>query len=213
LEGIESVSNLITRCSILENVYLKVESTSQTESEAQVQLSNAILKLYIAVLKFFSKARQHYDRRTVTKLAKSVIQTPSSSIDSYITSIDKNKLEVEACARLADASRGRSMHDNMVKLEGLLQLLDEPISRSATRLDNLYDHLKEADRRTMFKWLSQIQYRQHHKTVGKDFLQNSCHWLIEKPEFVEWKNESCSSMLWLHGIRKSYSNFPEQTIR
>jgi hypothetical protein len=58
LEGMELVSNLITRYAIFEGLYL------QTTSAAKDQLSQSMVKLYAAVLKYLSNARCYYDRNT-----------------------------------------------------------------------------------------------------------------------------------------------------
>src|SRR5436190_20995629 len=62
VEGMELVSNLITRSTILEKLYL--HATAGTNSTAKDQLVKAILELYIAVLRYLSKARHYYDRKT-----------------------------------------------------------------------------------------------------------------------------------------------------
>jgi hypothetical protein len=38
----------------------------------------------------------------------------------------------------------------------------------------------EQDRQEMFNWLSEIQYKTHHKTMGKGVLPGSGKWLLEK---------------------------------
>jgi hypothetical protein len=62
VEGMELVSNLIARYAILEKLYLY--TTMGVKSAARNQLEKAILKLYTAVLKYLSKARRYYDRKT-----------------------------------------------------------------------------------------------------------------------------------------------------
>ena len=62
IEGIELVSNLITRSAILEKLYLN--TTAGTNSATRDQLVKAILELYITLLKYLSKARRYYDRKT-----------------------------------------------------------------------------------------------------------------------------------------------------
>jgi hypothetical protein len=62
LEGMELVSNLITRYAILEKLYLR--TTIGIRSAAQNQFEKAILELYAAVLRFLSKSRHYYDRKT-----------------------------------------------------------------------------------------------------------------------------------------------------
>jgi hypothetical protein len=60
----------------------------------------------------------------------------------------------------------------------------------------------ETERNEIFKWLSNGQYRDHHKSKVKAYLRGSGNWLFEKKEFVEWRKATFSSILWLHGIRK-----------
>jgi hypothetical protein len=53
-EGLEHVSNLITRYAIFENLYLHVDSA------VEGQLADAIVGLYTAILTYLSKARRYY---------------------------------------------------------------------------------------------------------------------------------------------------------
>jgi len=57
-EGVELVSNLITRYTIVEQLYL------QKPSSAKDQLTQAILRLYSTVLIYLSKAKSYYQRNT-----------------------------------------------------------------------------------------------------------------------------------------------------
>ena len=56
------------------------------------------------------------------------------------------------------------------------------------------------ERRDLIRWLTTIQYENHHKTMGKGVLKDSGEWLFRKKEFLEWRAESWSSILWLRGI-------------
>lgn len=56
------------------------------------------------------------------------------------------------------------------------------------------------ERRDLIRWLTTIQYENHHKTMGKGVLEDSGEWLFRKKEFLEWRAESWSSILWLRGI-------------
>lgn len=62
VEGMELVSNVITRYATLEKLYLY--TVAEIKSSAKDQLVKAILDLYTAVLKYLSKARRYYDRKT-----------------------------------------------------------------------------------------------------------------------------------------------------
>jgi hypothetical protein len=63
VEGIELVSNLITRSTILERLYL--QTTEGMKAAARDQLLKAILGLHTAVLQYLSKARRYYSRNTI----------------------------------------------------------------------------------------------------------------------------------------------------
>ena len=58
VEGIEFVSSLITRYAKVEDLYLTGTSAEKA------QLSDAITRLYTAILIYLSKASRYYDRRT-----------------------------------------------------------------------------------------------------------------------------------------------------
>ena len=58
LEGLEYITSLIARFAMVEGLYLK-EHTVASE-----QLSNAIIRLYSAVLSFLAKAGKFYSRNT-----------------------------------------------------------------------------------------------------------------------------------------------------
>jgi hypothetical protein len=64
VEGMEFVSNLITRCAILEKLYL--HTTVVIKSAAKDELVKAILELYTAILKYLSRARRYYGRNTTS---------------------------------------------------------------------------------------------------------------------------------------------------
>ena len=71
VEGMELVSRLITRYAIFENLYLK--PTVGAAAAAKDQLTEALLKLYAAILSYLSKARRYYDRSTASVLTCSYL--------------------------------------------------------------------------------------------------------------------------------------------
>lgn len=58
IEGIETVSNLITRYTMVERHYLR------EQSDLQQKLVEGITRVYAAILTYLAKARRYYDRRT-----------------------------------------------------------------------------------------------------------------------------------------------------
>lgn len=68
----------------------------------------------------------------------------------------------------------------------------------------------ESERLEVFKWMSQIPFKTHHRTMGKDLLPKSGLWLLQKIEFIQWRKSSSSSIIWLHGIRKFFYHAKEE---
>jgi hypothetical protein len=66
MEGMEFVSNLVTRYAIFEKLYLQTTTGEGSEPELRTkgQLTQAIIKLYISILNYLSSARRYYDRHT-----------------------------------------------------------------------------------------------------------------------------------------------------
>jgi hypothetical protein len=61
--------------------------------------------------------------------------------------------------------------------------------------------VRTASKRTkIVQWLSAEPYQKHHKQARSGFLSGTGTWLLADPVYRKWKDESASSILWLHGI-------------
>lgn len=52
----------------------------------------------------------------------------------------------------------------------------------------------------MLKWISRLPYLDYHKQIKKNAFQGTGQWLLKDPVFKAWKEDSASSLLWLHGM-------------
>ena len=64
VEGIQDVANIITRYHIVEQLYLRNSIVTKTGD----QLSQCLVNLYAAILKFLFKAKRYYDQGTASTL-------------------------------------------------------------------------------------------------------------------------------------------------
>jgi hypothetical protein len=102
-----------------------------------------------------------------------------------------------------------------MEMKRLLESIDAPMRRMNDTLKNVQDNLEGksiacnkvfiswilvSKRVEILRWLSPEPYIQHHEQTKKDVLLGSGAWLLSDPVFDTWKNESVSSILWLHGI-------------
>lgn len=58
IEGLEMISNLITRYAVFESLYLVISSCTSD------QIASSIVKLYTAMLGYLSCARRYYNQHT-----------------------------------------------------------------------------------------------------------------------------------------------------
>ena len=212
IEGLEVVSRIVAHYAVIEKLYLRQPSS------VDKLLEDSITATYASILRFLSKCRRHFDRRLAQRLASSVLQLPEASVRKHLDKIAQNDRRVKELTSTIDAERlvhgfgelRMESTDSASKLEALLKNFNEPIIRIMNQVlalsNRLFDMSNESqlkrDRTAILKWLSDVQYRKHHQTLSKGLLEGTGTWLLNKCEYVEWRNSSVSSVLWLHGIRE-----------
>lgn len=139
------------------------------------------------------------------RIGQSVVQSVDSSVDAYLRKISAAEQDVKDCITLVSDERLSDLlqdtNDNLLAfLKSLLCQLDGPVYRSINLVSELHGALKDDQRQELLHWLSTIPYLTHHRTMGKDFLSGSGSWLYQSPEYLEWQDDSASSILWLRGI-------------
>lgn len=76
--------------------------------------------------------------------------------------------------------------------------------------ETVSDTQLEQKRKDVFKWISTIQYREHHRALSKELLPDSGEWLFESHEFTEWERSDKSSIFWLHGVGECAKLLPRE---
>ena len=228
LEGIEFVLNMITRYEVVERLYLRTGSSVQVAMNAAViQLYTSILEYLLEARKYFTQrfaariAKSIFQLEDMTTKSISKIKSKQSDVDQYVrlvsgefmidTSYAVNQLthrirSIDINVRDLRDSQRRAIDTKDIgdfgfqKMQRVLQELNEPITRIATRLSMIEDGLKAEERLKIFDWLSSVHYTSHHRSKSSSLLPESGEWLLRKPKFIEWLRSSSSSILWLHGI-------------
>ncbi|CAD6579294.1 MAG: hypothetical protein ASARMPREDX12_009118 [Alectoria sarmentosa] len=212
-EGIESVSGLMTRYTIVEKLYLN------QQCEAKLGLQEAITKLYAATLAYLAKVKAYCTGNSFKRFGRSLIEAMRKQYDELRAKISET--EVERWTKLVDVEcehvlfrttldlayhrkvqratrEDATSHDQM--LRDTLVGLNKPIVQMSDYIYMLQDKFNRAERMKVFRWMSTIEYRSHHDDLSNGLLSQSGQWLLESQHFVEWGQSSVSSILWLHGI-------------
>ncbi|CAF9943521.1 MAG: hypothetical protein ALECFALPRED_000540 [Alectoria fallacina] len=193
-EGIESVSGLITRYTIVEKLYLS------QQCEAKLGLEEAITKLYAATLVYLAKVKVYCTGNTFRRFGRSLIEAMRKQYEELRAKISET--EVERWTKLVDVECEHVLFQTMSDL-AYHRKVQRATREDATSHDQmLRDTLigLRAERMEVFRWMSAIEYRNHHDNLSQGLLTQSGQWLLESQHFVEWGQSSVSSILWLHGI-------------
>ncbi|KAH7119554.1 hypothetical protein B0J11DRAFT_582082 [Dendryphion nanum] len=190
VEGLARIAELICRFAIVENLYL------QGTSEAAKELERTVVKLYSGILGYLSKARRYLEQGTAQRTIKSAFLT-ETQLDTDLNEIQGAENDVHRCMALVDRNESINNHTALINL---LTSMDAPLRRMDADLKNIHDNLQASKRAEIVRWLSPEPYMQHHKQTKRDILAGTGQWLLSDPIFKQWKDDSASSILWLHGI-------------
>lgn len=96
--------------------------------------------------------------------------------------------------QLEHFSTVQSVHIETVKLNDALQTQTRLMEQSS----------QDETRRKLLEWISTTKHDQKHSTVRKNRAENTGSWLIQREEYLQWRDDtSSSSILWCPGIQGS----------
>jgi Cdc6-like AAA superfamily ATPase len=153
----------------------------------------------------------------MVRIAKTMVKTVHD-VETWSEPIEEKEADVDRLMALAEAERSQTMAGDVAKLhtgqleqdkklakayQALQKLSDDvlgPISRINQQLSLMEDALEREKRITILESISNIKYVIQYKSPSLGLVENSGQWLLKKSSFRQWRDESCSSVLWLHGI-------------
>ncbi|KIW11611.1 hypothetical protein PV08_10913 [Exophiala spinifera] len=189
-ESIESVSRLIARYTIFEKLYLR-----EADCESGPQLHEALRELYAAILRYLANSKRYFSGNSISASYQDI------KINPRILTIFSRKIRSKPSKYLeVQRKMAKDSVASYETLRAMLHKLDRPIMQLADSLSVIQDRFKSEERKEVFLWMSEIEYREHHQDLSKDVLPNSGQWLLKGREYIEWGQSSVSSILWLHGI-------------
>ncbi|KAK7417634.1 hypothetical protein QQX98_004455 [Neonectria punicea] len=169
---------MIAQYRVFEGLYLR-----GTQSEIDLQLEDALTRLYSEILTHLSYAVKFFSEKTGIRLLKSPFRMVSEERTKEI--LDREN-EVNKFAKLADAET--------------LRVLESAF----TRLSNqAFRSLSEEKYNEILEWLSVASYYSHHQFIAQSRLPSAGQWVLTHKNYDEWHKSSSPSLLFLHGIAGS----------
>ncbi|KAI0098626.1 hypothetical protein GGR51DRAFT_426684 [Nemania sp. FL0031] len=190
LEKIEQIAEQISRCRLIEKHLLRSSSPIVDE------VKQVLVKLYAAILAFLAQTKAHLQKDTKAQVLGS-LKLKSKQFDAAFQAIVTAKDDMERCLQMAI---GQEVFDGFTTVTNELSELKRPMTRWSGELTKITDGLGRSRRAAILKWISSEPHLQYHKRERETFLEGTGSWLISHSVFRKWKDESASSLLWLHGI-------------
>ena len=228
-EGLELVCKTVARYAAIEKLYFRQPSSVDKMLEDSIIATYAsILRFLSKCRRHFDLGLTQRVARSITQLPEDSVNKHLKRIAEndqrvlkLIKIVDAERLHLTSAQqlsmtngidRLANGLQELRIvsTDSTSKLEALLMSFREPLVRIAEQASTLsgslvHDKIEsqmKKERLSILQWLSNVQYKKHHQNISKGLLGGTGSWLLGKPEYVEWRNSSVSSVLWLHGIRR-----------
>ncbi len=156
-----------------------------------------MVKLFKAILEYQATAICQFRRNTVVQLARNLATVDDwSAIIATIDSADK------ACEQFMTVLDSDTQQAYAHRLEEMLKQHDQKIDKllvdsTSSRVEiESHHHVEE-----MFNChrIFRTSDYEGHKARNPDRMPGTCHWLLEHPQYHDWRDSHCSSLLWVSG--------------
>lgn len=111
--------------------------------------------------------------------------------------IEEQILKIDGLERLEDRQTMLEHHQDLLSK---LEKLQEPLIRIGERLDSVVEVLNDAKMLKIRDWISIVPVMDHHRSVVGKVMPDSGQWLLRNAKFLDWRSQSSSSVLLLHGM-------------
>lgn len=203
LIAVEKVLSIISRCKIIEILHLDVETLGQ----AIGNLRSALVEIYSHILKFLATARRLKSKGYARMVVHGLFNPEEA--EKFVKDCEKMEWRVDSEARNCESLYTREAYAESANradvLHSLLLRFDQPLIRLDSRVGLMFTRLEESRQSKILQWISLIPYKDGHMTASRGRTEGTGRWLLHHPKFCQWRRSSSSSMLWLHGFRKSRS--------
>ncbi|KAL8657729.1 MAG: hypothetical protein Q9226_001628 [Calogaya cf. arnoldii] len=228
VDGLETIASEITRCRLYE-IYSSASSFARADLESHLLRHYTSILAYLATAKrYYTKstfrrlgesvfetsdsvdaclskiaAQRDQVERCVRHIDSELLRAIDGTTRGINSTVNKTQTSVDALAgdlKSLTTTMSIAQDVQFQSLKAMLASFDQPILRTAAQVSEIHANLEKTERLSILRWLSTINYREHHKTSLSTVMQGSGAWLQRKKEFIDWKTSSTSSILWIHGI-------------
>ncbi|KAF3910368.1 Ankyrin-1 [Dactylellina cionopaga] len=218
MEGVEDVSNMIARYTHYHEAYLKGDD--DYEDIMKEKLEEAIVKTFTAILGFLSHVIRFY--KGSEKRRKRILYTfKATSISTMVTDCLRDVItednEVVKIIAMMDTDyqrKTRSFMDvNFTDMRNVLMSIQAQVDDFGAmmkgddkKLQDIVHQIMDAivpkvePIETLKNWLGGWVIEDSFRDANDVRMENTCKWLLERDEYVKWKQRSGETkLLWIYG--------------
>ena len=142
--GVEQIARVVTRCSIIERLYLVSPRNNVTD-----QLAGALIQLYAAILCYLAHAKKHFERSATQRLAGSLLPVAARSFESLSVQIEAKEEEVIKISKLADTDNVQNtFRQEQTALENIRETVRDIRTTSHEQSRQIQEAFSEQNDRT-----------------------------------------------------------------
>lgn len=193
LRGLNRVLCVLYRCQLYE-ILLTAKETSQ---QARRNLRQALIELYIVILKFLATAIRVYEKNSIQR-------TFAAWTSDALLRFEKDCQDLEIRAESEARNCDRSAFSEILTVLQSLPVIQDFADSISSKITLTWELLQEKEMGAILAWVSGIPYEDHHKAACKDRTENTGGWIFKEKRYQEWYTSQDSAVLWLHGIRQSF---------
>lgn len=161
-------------------------------------LMSSMTELFTDILLFLDLAVESFSSNSLQTAISGTfnVRKITDSLSSLTELERRLDLSAGMCHIEEETERGRNF-------EKLRLLLDQSLAWQGSQLGTIWQALQEDDLIKILQWVSSIAYETDFSSINQARIADTCEWLGKNPKYIDWLERKGSSILWLHGIRKS----------
>ena len=212
VDGLDYISTLIARFTVMERTYQQYKSTRSTSSESNdmTELDRSfelqVTKLYSQILAYQARVVCQLPRNALMRYGRDVLK-----VDDWSTMLADIKTTESSCSGLFEIVNAGKLDDAWKEQESRMDKLfhsqEEHYSSILQKTEQMAVDLRQSTEEQRHWHRTEEENRclqalctttyMDHKNLNPDRVHGTCQWLLKNPKFHEWAESGCSELLWV----------------
>ena len=212
VDGLDYISTLISRSTVMERTYQQYKLTRSTSSDSMDMtdfdrsFESQVTKLYSQILAYQARVVCQLPRNALMRYGRDVLK-----VDDWSTKLADIKVTESSCSKLFETVNAGKLDDawkeQEQRMDELFHCQEEHYRSIQQKTQQLAVELKESieEQRDRHRTEEEIKCLQalctttymDHKDINPDRVHGTCQWFLNNENFHKWAESDCSELLWV----------------